>query len=127
MRTSGLVAIVGLLALCVAFAATNPTRQDYQAFLEAELGRALAKVEPNLNADPIREMLKSQGPKLIESITRSNTDRRNYGLFSVFETRALGASVSFLGIWRTFIPLSDVNEVVKALRGMSPVSPPTTR
>ena len=120
MRISILIVIVLLLGVCVALAATNPTKEEYRTFLEAELSRALDKVDQShtRDAEMIRGILKSQGPKFIESIVWSNTLRRNYGLFSFFETRVLGASVSFLGIWRTFVPLTDVDELTRALGRM---------
>jgi len=120
MRTSTLVAIVLTLGLCVVLAATNPTKQEYRKFLEAELARALDKVEhpQTRDAEIVRDILRSQGPKLIESIVWNNTLRRNYGVFSLFETRALGASVSFLGVWRTFIPLTEMNDLTRALGRM---------
>lgn len=117
MRTSALIAIVLLLGLCVSLAATNPTKEKYGRFLEGELAHGLERIERVQTRDAalIRDVLKSQGPKLIESLVWNNTLRRNYGLFSLFETRALGATVSFVGIGGTFIPLTERSELTRAL------------
>ena len=120
MRISTLVAVVLLLGGCVALAATNPTKQEYRKFLEAKLAGALDKTEHarSRDAEIVRNILKTNGPLLIESVVGNNTLRRNYGLFSIFETRVLGANVSFLGIWGTFIPLTDVDDLTRALGRM---------
>jgi len=117
MRTSILIIIVVLLALCVGFAATNPTKQEYGVFLEQQVSHALEKMDraESREGGIIRDVLKSQGRKLIQSVVWSNTVRRNYGLFSIFETRALDVRMSFVGIGRRFVPLDDMDEVTRNL------------
>lgn len=117
MRTSALVIAVLLLSLCVGLAATNPTKQEYGVFLEGQLTQALTKMDQAKSRDGeiIREILRAQGQKLIHSIVWSNTVRRNYGFFSIFETRALNARMAFFGVGRTFYPLDDVDEVARNL------------
>ena len=127
MPNSVLVTIVLLLGLSVSLAATNPAKESYAKFLEVELAHGLDKAEHVQSPDAalVRDILKSQGPKLIESIVGNNTLRRDYGLFSLFETRALGASVSFLGIGGRFIPLTERDELARALGRLVP--PPAPR
>lgn len=126
MRISVLILIVLLLAVCVTLAATNPTKQEYRTFLEAELARAMDKADRKQTRDSemIRDMLKTQGPKFIESIVGNRTIRSDYGLFSLFETRVLGVEVSFLGIARRFVPLSDQKELNRALDRIIPAPAP---
>ena len=128
MRISLLVVIVLLLGLSVALAATNPTKQEYRQFLEGELGRALDKADhahPR-DSEVVRSFLRSQGPKLVESIVSNNTFRSNYGLCSHFETRLLGARISVLGIGRKFILLTERDELVRAFgrTGLAPSPAP---
>jgi hypothetical protein len=117
LRTGILIVVVVLLALAAGLAATNPTRQEYGVFLEGQLSLALAKMDQGKSQDGqiIRQILRTQGEKLIHSIVWSNTVRQNYGLFSIFETRALNARMAFLGVGRTFFPLDDMDEVARNL------------
>jgi hypothetical protein len=122
MKTPSLLVLVGLLATAVGLAASNPTTEQYTAFLEASLTRALNQMaqadtagETTPDRKLIRDLLKSQGTKVIRSLTRSNTVRRNFGLFSIFETSALGVQVQVLGIARQFVPLEDEKELLRKI------------
>jgi hypothetical protein len=117
MRTSTLAILVLLLSICVGLAAMNPTKQEYAVFLELVLSQALEKTDQarTRNGGTFREILKSQGRKIIQSVVWSNTVRHNYGLFSIFETRALGVRIAFLGVGRTFVPLDDMDAATRSL------------
>jgi hypothetical protein len=122
MKTASLLILVILLAAAVGLAATNPTTEQYTVFLQASLNQALNQMEeaeigsetrPEKKA--IREILKSQGTKVIESLTHSNTVRRDFGLFSIFETSAFGVRVRVLGIGARFVPLEDEQALIRKL------------
>jgi Domain of unknown function (DUF4359) len=118
MKNAGLTAIVIILTGAVALVATNPTTQQYQAFLEKTLARAVDKMEGPETARErkvIRDLLRSEGKKLVESLARANTVRKSYGFFSVFQTGALGVSVEVLGIAGMFFPLEDERELNRKL------------
>jgi hypothetical protein len=117
MRIGTLAIIVVLLAGALALAATNPTKQEYEVFLEAQLLRALDKMDraQSREGDMVRTLLRSQGHRLIQSVVWSNTERRNYGLFSLLETRALGVKMSFWAVAGRFIPREDRDEIVRNL------------
>ena len=68
----------------------------------------------------VRDLLKSQGKFVITSVIRPNTTRRNYGLFSIFESRAFGLRLVVLGVGGEFIPLQGDNsdEVTRKLGQM---------
>ncbi len=125
MRTGTLAIIVLLLSIGVGLAATNPTKQEYGVFLEGVLSRALERMDQAQSRDGglIREILKSQGRKIVQSVVWSNTVRRNYGLFSIFETRLFDVRIAVLGVGRTFVPLDDLDEVTRSL-GRAVLSPP---
>jgi hypothetical protein len=118
MKTAGLIALVVLLSVAVALAATNPTTHQYATFLETSLVRALDQMEgqeTQREREVIRQLLRSQGKQVIESLTRSNTIRRSYGFFSIFETRALDVRVEVLGIGGMFFPLGDEEDLTRKL------------
>ena len=71
-----LFVLVGLLGMCVALAATNPTSTQYGRFLETQLTKALARMDPQESTSQqkiMREILTTQGKKVIDSLIRSNT------------------------------------------------------
>lgn len=121
MKIVALIALVLLLGVAVLLAATNPTTEQYNAFLEASLTRALERMgedavrEATTEKKMIQDLLRTQGKKIIQSMTRSNTIRHNYGLFSIFETTALGVRVQVVGVGSRFFPLEDEKEIVRKL------------
>jgi len=113
-----LVVLVSLLTLCVALAATNPTMTQYGRFLDTQLTKALARMnleEGNSQQKIMRDILTTQGKKVIDSLTRSNTVRRDYGLFSIFTTRVFQVEVAVVGVGAHFIPLDSQEELIKKL------------
>jgi hypothetical protein len=97
--------------------ATNPSTPDYLEFLRTQLLQALTqkldRVDSSLSSDEqklVRTLVQAQGPRLVDSLIGPNTIRRNYGLFSVFETTALDSRVVVVGIGRRFIPVTGVEE-----------------
>jgi hypothetical protein len=113
-----LIILVSLLTLCVALAATNPTMTQYGRFLDTQLTKALARMNPeeaNSQQKIMRDILTTQGKKVIDSLTRSNTVRRDYGLFSIFTTRVFQVEVAVVGVGAHFIPLDSQEELIKKL------------
>jgi hypothetical protein len=113
-----LIVFVSLLTLCVALAATNPTMTQYGRFLDTQLTKALARMNPeeaNSQQKIMRDILATQGKKVIDSLTRSNTVRRDYGLFSIFTTRVFQVEVAVVGVGTQFIPLDSQEELIKKL------------
>jgi hypothetical protein len=113
-----LIVLVSLLTLCVALAATNPTMTQYGRFLDARLTKALARMNPeeaNSQQKIMRDILTTQGKKVIDSLTRSNTVRRDYGLFSIFTTRVFQVEIAVVGVGAQFIPLDSQEELIKKL------------
>lgn len=111
-----LIIIVLLLGGSVALAATNPTTRDYDLFLEGLLNEALERTDQSGRKDErdlIKSLFKSQGKLIIDSVVHPNTRRRNYGLFSLFETRVFDVRVSVLGAGGVFVPLDGVDEATR--------------
>ncbi len=113
-----LIVLVGLLSVCVALAATNPTSTQYGRFLDTQLTKALQRMNPEEATSQqkiMRDILTTQGKKVIDSLIRSNTARRDYGLFSVFTTRVLQVEVVVIGVGTQFIPLDSQEDLIKKL------------
>ena len=118
MSNRTLLTIVIFLGFCVALAATNPTRREYGSFLHASLNEALQRMdhtEPANQRKIIRDVLMTQGKRVIESLLYSHTVRRNYGLFSIFETRAFDVRVVVVGVGMNFFPIDGKEEIAKKL------------
>lgn len=113
-----LVILVCLLTACVILAATNPTMDQYGRFLDTQLTNALARMnseDAGSQHKVMRDILTTQGKKVIDSLTRSNTVRRDYGLFSVFTTRVFQVEIAVVGVGTQFIPLDSQDELIKKL------------
>lgn len=122
MSTWSLAIVAVLLAVSVGLAATNPTTADYEVFLLGLVNEALERMDQSSRTqerDIVRHLLQSQGRQLAASLLGPTTIRRNYGLFSVFETNVLGVNVRVLGIGSRFIPVKGVDELTAKLRHLS--------
>ncbi len=117
MSNRSLGFIVLLLGITVGLVLTNPTMQDYVAFLEQRLVLALDQ-RPQGKSDLMGVLLTGQGRQVIEALVRPNTMRRSYGLFSLFETSLLGERVLVLGVGGMFIPLRGLEQVAKKVEGL---------
>ncbi len=118
MSTIGLGFVVVLLGISVWLAATNPTTDDYGDFLEVMLGQALDRMQQAGTAREhaeIRDLLRSQGKKIIKSVVQPNTVRHNYGFFSVFRTRVLDVRLEVLGVANHFYPGEDLEGISRKL------------
>lgn len=114
MSNRSLGIIVLLLAASIGLVLTNPTMEDYVAFLEQRLVLALLQ-RPQGKSDLVRAVLAAQGRQVIEAVVRPNTLRRNYGLCSFFETGLLGERVLVLGAGGLFLPLRGVESMTKKI------------
>jgi hypothetical protein len=116
MSNTGLALVAVLLAACAGLAWTNPTTQDYQALLEGSLSRALDQMdqtETMRERDVIRSLLRTRGQQVIDGLIRSKTVRRNFGLFSIFDTNVEDVRVRVVGIGNRFIPIDDVEVITR--------------
>jgi len=115
------VLVVGLAgAVCLVL--SNPTMDDYVQFVERELNGALDRMDqrtPVREQDLIRQVLRSQGKKLIEGIVRPSTVRHNWGLLSRYETRVAETRLVVLGIGGQFIPIKGVDEATLKIERMA--------
>ena len=114
--------IVGVLAGAVGLAWSNPTMDDYVRFVERELGNVIDRMDqgtPTREQQFIRQVLRSQSKKLLESFVRPNTARYNWGIMSQYETRVADTKVVVLGLGGRFIPLQGVEEAALKIGRMA--------
>jgi hypothetical protein len=123
MRTRTLGVLAGGLALAVALALTNPTLKDYGAFLEQQLGRAVDRIDQTLSGqerDLLRGLYATRGKQLVELVVQHHTRRRNFGLFSLFESAVLEQKVIVVGVASTFVPVGSVDEAMVTIGRLVP-------
>lgn len=113
VSTRLLIGLVLILAVCVGLAASNPTWGDYLLFLEETLGRAAES--SGGRSDLVGALLQSQNRAVVEAVVRSQTQRRDYGLFSLYETTIWDVRLVMLGIGGRFLPVSGLDEAKKKL------------
>ena len=123
MSNTSLAILAVFLGICVALALTNPTSQDYGAFLQTKLGLAVAQMDQSLSGQErtlLRDLYATQGKKLIELVLQKHTQRRNFGLLSLYESRVLEQKVVVVGVGTQFIPIEGVEEVTLKLGQLVP-------
>ncbi len=118
MSTAGLASLVIMLAVCVGLAASNPTMDEYDQFVLAQLEAVLSRGDPSVQPREralVAHLFASQSRQIMDSLIRPNTRQWNYGLFSLFETRLLDQRVLVLGIGHQFLPLEGVEQAARKL------------
>ena len=110
--------VVTALAMSVVLALTNPTTDQYLGFMQAELTKAVDRMDqstPEREGTVVRNIFRRHSQELLNSMVRPHTMRRNWGVFSRFETTVLGTRVVVIGIGNQFIPVEGVDEAILTL------------
>ena len=110
--------VVAALAVCVVLALTNPTTDQYLGFVQAELNRAMDRMDgstPEREGTVVRNIFRRHSQELLNSMVRPHTIRQNWGLLSRFETTVLSTRVVVIGIGNQFIPVEGVDEAILSL------------
>lgn len=113
-----LMLIVLVLATSVALVLTNPTTDQYLSFVQAELVKAMDRMDqstPEREGTVVRNIFRRHSQELLNSMVRPHTVRQNWGVFSRFETTVLGTRVVVIGICNQFIPVEGVDEAILTL------------
>ena len=106
------------LAVSVVLALTNPTTDQYLGFVQAELTKAVDRMDqstPEREGTVVKNIFRRHSQELLNSMVRPHTMRRNWGVFSRFETTVLGTRVVVIGIGNQFIPVEGVDEAILTL------------
>lgn len=110
--------VVTVLAVCVVLALTNPTTDQYLGFVQAELDKAMDRMDqstPEREGTVVRNIFRRHSQELLNSMVRPHTIRQNWGVLSRFETTVLGTRVVVIGIGNQFIPVEGVDEAILTL------------
>ena len=110
--------VVSVLAVCVVLAFTNPTTEQYLSFVQAELAKAMDRMDqstPEREGTMVRNIFRRHSQELLNNMVRPHTIRQNWGLLSLFETTVLGTRVVVIGIGSQFIPVQGVDEAILTL------------
>ena len=113
-----LILMVVVLAASVVLALTNPTTDQYLNFVQAELTKAMDRMDqstPEREGAVIRNIFRRHSQELLNSMVRPHTMRQNWGVLSRFETTVLGTRVVVIGICNQFIPVEGVDEAILTL------------
>jgi len=110
--------VVTVLAMTVVLALTNPTMDQYLSFVQAELTKAMDRMDqstPEREGTVVRNIFRRHSQELLNSVVRPHTLRKNWGVLSWFETTVLGTRVVVIGIGSQFIPVEGVDEAILTL------------
>jgi len=110
--------VVTVLAVTVVLALTNPTMDQYLSFVQAELTKAMDRMDqstPEREGTVVRNIFRRHSQELVNSVVRPHTMRKNWGVLSWFETTVLGTRVVVIGIGSQFIPVEGVDEAILTL------------
>ena len=110
--------VVTALAASIVLALTNPTTDQYLGFVQAELTKAMDRMDqstPERERTVVRSIFHRHSQELLDSMVRPHTRRQNWGLLSRFETTVLGTRVVVIGIGNQFIPVEGVDEAILTL------------
>jgi len=109
---------VTALAVSLVLALTNPTTDQYLRFIQAELTKAMDRMDqstPEREGTVVRNIFRRHSQELLNSMVRPHTMRQNWGVLSLFETTVLGTRVVVIGIGNQFIPVEGVDEAILTL------------
>jgi hypothetical protein len=110
-----LALVTMILAVNVVLAYMNPTMDQYLAFVQAELGKAMDKMDqstPEREGALVRNIFRRHSEELLNSMVRPHTIRQNWGILSRFDTAVLGTRVVVIGIGNQFIPIKGLDEAI---------------
>ena len=110
--------VVMALAVSVVLALTNPTTDQYLGFMQAELTKAMDRMDqstPEREGTVVRNIFRRHSQELLNSMVRPHTIRQNWGVLSRFETTVLDTRVVVIGIGNQFIPVEGVDEAILTL------------
>ena len=110
--------VVTALVISVVLALTNPTTDQYLGFVQAELTKAVDRMDqstPEREGTVVRNIFRRHSQELLNSMVRPHTMRQNWGVLSRFETTVLDTRVVVIGIGNQFIPVEGVDEAILTL------------
>jgi hypothetical protein len=118
MSLGRLSGIVIALSVAIALILLNPTMDEYLLFVETELGKAIDRSgggQLSREQTMVRSIFRSHSHELVTSVVLPHTNRRNWGLLSVYDTTIFESRIVVLGLAGWFIPLRGIDEAILRL------------
>ena len=113
-----LTIVIVVLSAGIGLVLSNPTMDDYLAFVEAELAKAMDssdRVESTREQAMLKSIFRAHSHELMNTAVRPRTIRRNWGVVSVYETSVFESRTVVLGIGGSFLPLKGIDEAILRL------------
>jgi hypothetical protein len=118
MTVLRLAIVVIALALSIGLVLSNPSMDEYLTFVEAEIGKAMDRSDQSQSTREqamLKTIFRSHSHELMSTAVRPHTVRRNWGLFSVYETSVFDSRVVVLALAGSFFPLKGIDEAIVRL------------
>jgi hypothetical protein len=118
MRIVQLSVVIILLMASIGLVLWNPTMEDYLAFVEAELAKAMDRSDQGASTREntmLKSIFRSHSHELMNTAVRPRTIRRNWGVMSLYETSVFDSRILVLGVGGYFIPLKGIDEAIVRL------------
>lgn len=115
MAVLQLAMVVVALGSSIGLVLSNPSMDEYLAFIEAELGKAMDRSDQSQSTREqamLKTIFRSHSHELINTAVRPHTVRRNWGILSVYETSVFDSRFVVLGVGGSFFPLKGIDEAI---------------
>ena len=110
--------VVIALGLSIGLVLSNPSMDEYLAFVETELGKAMDRSDQSQSTREqamLKTIFRSHSHELMNSAVRPHTVRRNWGILSVYETSVFDSRIVVLGVAGSFFPLKGIDQAIVRL------------
>ncbi|HSA65362.1 MAG TPA: DUF4359 domain-containing protein [Nitrospira sp.] len=115
MAVLQLAIVVVALGSSIGLVLSNPSMDEYLAFIETELGKAMDRSDQSQSTREqamLKTIFRSHSHELINTAVRPHTVRRNWGILSVYETSVFDSRFVVLGVGGSFFPLKGIDEAI---------------
>ena len=115
MAVLQLAIVVIALGSSIGLVLSNPSMDEYLAFIETELGKAMDRSDQSQSTREqamLKTIFRSHSHELINTAVRPHTVRRNWGILSVYETSVFDSRFVVLGVGGSFFPLKGIDEAI---------------
>ena len=115
MAVLQLAMVVVALGSSIGLVLSNPSMDEYLAFIETELGKAMDRSDQSQSTREqamLKTIFRSHSHELINTAVRPHTVRRNWGILSVYETSVFDSRFVVLGVGGSFFPLKGIDEAI---------------
>jgi len=96
----GFTAIILIIVICFGLYITNPTRGEFEAFIEDEMRQEL-----NSSTDSISSLISGMVASITGKAAATMSTREDYFLFSIYTVKIVDEEYKYIGIFKKFRPL----------------------